>query len=250
MGSENPELPVDTAVSASLAEDEAAKRKQAEIDAMDAQHEEARQRHDERMQTKWHGTETGVDETSLSLMRQAVQNGEMDPGDYFLKTSRLFAEAGFGFGKGRIYAGARQSMESGNRENELNGPGINVNAPGLDRWHNMNPDGRPAAPSRLGSESPLSSGPSMQVKPPWANTGRSDVSKIQTPIQPSQRPMTLVKSDSNISQKGFRQNWNGTTDDKYRVNEGTVSVKSPISLPVKPERPYDIPEVPARRREI
>ena len=169
-----PELPVDDSVDQTPEdpiEAAAARRTQAATDA----HLQFLQQQQDRLNTKWHGSDTSIDSSSIASLRSAVQEGKMDPADFFLKTAQLY-------GRPRIYAGPRQSMESGNRENELNNPGIHVDATGLDRWHQMNPNGKPAASSTLG------------------NT--PNLPKIQLPITPAkspQAPMTLQRSSIDLN---------------------------------------------------
>lgn len=71
----------------------------------------------------YHGSEEQV---NIDDLRDQVRNGKITPSQYYIQT-------------GRVWAGANPTKEDQGRTKELSGPGIHVDAPGLDQWHNMNP---------------------------------------------------------------------------------------------------------------
>jgi hypothetical protein len=99
----------------------------------------------------FHGT---TDEQVSGAQKQAVADPRF--------SSTLFLTTG------RIPVG--QTVANNNRDKELYNPGIHVEAPGLDRWHAMNPNGRPAASDTLGQTT--------------QSEMKQAIAKVQTPITP------------------------------------------------------------------
>ena len=165
-----PELPVSTEIDPQRA----ARRSfaaQAESDGSDI----ARGQLNEWLHS-FHGT---TEDQVMGAQKQAVDDPRF--------SSTLFLTTG------RLPVG--QTVKENNRDKELYNPGIRVEAPGLDRWHQMNPNSTAAAPSTLGQTTqPEFKRALAQIQTPVAfPTPQAAPQKLPTPLQAAQSDQTKRK---------------------------------------------------------